>query len=115
MKFRKQAFVSAGWYFTALVVGLGFVASLPGYYARFIKFPLSQHLGLGIVLISSVSGLVSLLTAATSLALAAILFFRKPGDRMAIFVSFFLLGYGVVMAGPLELLEYLFFGKTGSI
>lgn len=115
MKFRKRNLISTGWYLTASIFGLGFIASIPGYYARFIQLPLQQHLGLGIVLISSVSGLVSLLTAATSLALAALLFFRKPDDRMAIFVSYFLLGYGVIMAGPLELLEYLIFGKTGAI
>jgi hypothetical protein len=34
---------------------------------------------------------------------------------MALFVSFFLIAYGVIMSGPLESLEYLIFGKVGSI
>jgi signal transduction histidine kinase len=43
-----------------------------------------------------------------SLALAFLLFYRKPNDAMALLVSFTLLLYGVIMTGPAEfLLDYL--------
>lgn len=39
-----------------------------------------------------------------SLVLAWMLHHQKPGDRMSVFLSYFLLYYGVVFAGPLETL-----------
>jgi signal transduction histidine kinase len=50
----------------------------------------------------------SLGASALSLALAFLLFRRKPNDAMALLVSFTLLLYGVIMTGPAEfLLDYL--------
>jgi hypothetical protein len=51
------------------------------------------------------SGLASLATVATCLALALLLYRRKRWEPMALFVSFYLIAYGIVMAGPLEFLE----------
>ncbi|HSB88418.1 MAG TPA: hypothetical protein VLD63_00185 [Anaerolineales bacterium] len=50
-------------------------------------------------------GLSSLATAVICLALSFILFRGRRDDPMALFVSFFVLIYGVVLAGPLESLE----------
>src|SRR5262249_35201752 len=51
--------------------------------------------------------LASFAAALVCLGLAGLLVWRKPGNGMALFVSFYLLVYGVVMAGPLERLEAL--------
>ncbi len=51
------------------------------------------------------SSLASLTSALVSLSLSAALFWRKAEDGMAMFVSFYLLVYGIVWAGPLEALE----------
>jgi hypothetical protein len=53
-----------------------------------------------------ISGLASFGCALLSLVLAAILFVRKRDDGMAMFISFFLIFYGIVMGGPLEALGY---------
>ncbi|CAG0949311.1 partial Signal transduction histidine-protein kinase/phosphatase DegS, partial [Anaerolineae bacterium] len=49
--------------------------------------------------------LASIAAAMTSLGLSFILFRRKPRDPMALYVSFYLLVYGVVAAGPMGTLE----------
>jgi hypothetical protein len=51
--------------------------------------------------------LASFASALVCLVLSGLLFWRKPSDRMALFVSFYLLVYGIVQAGPLERLEPL--------
>jgi hypothetical protein len=51
--------------------------------------------------------LASLASALVCVALAGLLFWRKPSERMALFVSFYLLAYGIVLAGPLERLAPL--------
>src|SRR5262249_52395048 len=48
--------------------------------------------------------LLSFAAAALSLALAALIFWRRPREWMAWVVSLTLLVYGIVMAGPLEML-----------
>lgn len=50
---------------------------------------------------------LSFSTAVFSLLLSALLYRRGSGDRMALFLSLYLLPYGVSMAGPLEMLEPL--------
>ena len=51
--------------------------------------------------------MASITAALVSLSLATLLFMRKSNDGMAMFVSFLLLTYGVVMAGPLERLTLI--------
>src|SRR5512139_569781 len=83
------------------------IASLPGY-GRFISDPNSQLADASPAYIQSIeiaSALSSIGTACLSLSLAFILFWRKRAEAMAVFASFFLLGYGIIMAGPLEALE----------
>ena len=59
------------------------------------------------------SGLALMAMASVSFALAFLLFQRRRHDRMALFVSFYVLIYGVVMAGPLEYLNPLDSGCAG--
>jgi hypothetical protein len=104
------------WLGTALLALSVFIASIPGYVlvasrgdfsGRVVEAPVGpvHVLGLAGALASFTSGLVCL-------ALAGLLFWRKPSDRMALFVSFYLLAFGTVMAGPLERLDALVPGSA---
>jgi signal transduction histidine kinase len=109
----KSASLTGGWvritrlaWYLAASAALGIlVASIPGYYrvlqtgifANFlVEAPtiLSRGLNLAYVVLSISAALISF-------ALAWILFSRKPSERMAVFLSFYLLAYGVWFAGPL--------------
>jgi hypothetical protein len=48
--------------------------------------------------------LIALSASLMSIALGAILFWRKPDERLAVYASLFLMGFGVISAGPLETL-----------
>jgi hypothetical protein len=56
-----------------------------------------------------------LLCALISLGLATFLFLRKPGDRAALIISFFLLAFGFIISGPLEMVEYLVSHQIGPV
>jgi len=56
------------------------------------------------------SGLTSLASALLCLGMAFLLFKQKRHDGMALYVSFYVLAYGIVMSGPLENLSPLFPG-----
>jgi hypothetical protein len=95
----------------ALALGL-FVASIPGYASNVLTLGKADWMGAPVeapaalvfaldllgVLASGVAALLCLI-------LAAVLFLRKTDDWMVIFVSSYLLVYGVVLAGPLERAE----------
>jgi hypothetical protein len=86
----------------ASIPGYGLVASQGHLAGQVVAAPA------GLVRALDVAGaLASLTSALVCVALAGLLFWRKPSDRMALFVSFYLLVYGIVLAGPLERLEPL--------
>ena len=58
------------------------------------------------------SGATSLLTAVVCLFLSLILFLQKRRDPMALFVSFFIMAYGVIFVGPLDNLDALVPGAS---
>ena len=97
----------AAWVVVA-VLALGvFLASISGYSIAFQgqnPFTPGSDSSSGFFVLS---GLASMATAFVSFALAFLLFRRRRNDRMALFVSFYVLSYGVVMAGPLEYLNPL--------
>jgi hypothetical protein len=100
-----QALVRAIWLVTALIAFSIFVLALPGY-LRLFGEPLRIQASAAFIATFTLIGLLaSLLAAALSLALAVVLYWRKPNDKMAVFISFFLLAYGIIMAGPLERLR----------
>lgn len=102
---RRLALARALWVAVALLAAGLFVASLPGYRSGFI---LVAHVDAPPEFVSAfqnVSALISIASALLCLTLAVLLFWRKPADGMALFVSFYLLGYGTIMAGPLEAFE----------
>ena len=90
------------------IVAIGIlIVSLPGY-ARFVSNPQFNMLDASPTYIKTVqiaSVLTSIGAACLSIILSAILFRRKRNEVIAVFASFFLLGHGIIMAGPLEALN----------
>src|SRR5574341_487604 len=100
------------------VVAIGIlIVSLPGY-ARFVSNPQFNMVDASPIYIKAVqfaSVLTSIGTACLSIVLSTILFRRKRTEAMAVFASFFLLGHGIIMAGPLEALSAFEPGKFTSV
>jgi signal transduction histidine kinase len=98
------------WSVCAALALLIFLAAIPlGYAQRFsgtFGVPIDAP-GWYIAVMSVAQAVVSMLMAVVCLALAAILFWKRRQEPMTLFVSFFLLAYGIVMAGPLEALNGL--------
>jgi hypothetical protein len=59
-----------------------------------------------ILAVQVISSLLSLAVVFLCLGMAAVLFLRKPHDRMALYLSFFLILYAMLMSGPLEAFLY---------
>ncbi len=100
--------IHAAWIVLALAAFGMFVASLPAYTLRAIGAQTDTVYDAPpafVRVIILVNVLASIAAALTSLGLAFILFRRKPRDPMAMYVSFYLLAYGVVAAGPLGMLD----------
>ncbi len=93
------------------------IAALPGY-ARHIANPPLNVVDASPAFVKAMrvaSMLASIATALLCIILSAILFWRKRDEAMAVFASFFLLGYGVIMAGPLEALSAFEPGEFTSL
>lgn len=103
------ALAQSAWLVIAAFALLVFLAAIPlGYALRFsgaLIGPPVDAPAWYIAVVNFVQGAVSMLAASVSLALAGILFWKKRDDHGALFVSFYLLAYGIVMAGPLEALN----------
>jgi hypothetical protein len=83
------------------------VVAVPGYLGGF-GFDRPVDAPAEMIAVLGLAGTVaSLLAALTSLILAAFIFWRRSGDSMALLVSYFLLFYGTIMAGPLEAIDIL--------
>ena len=94
-----------GWLILAAVALFILVTSLPGY--ALLMSDQAGHVwadnsSTSAAVFFALSVLASLSSALLSLGLAAMLFRRRFEDPTAAALSFFLLLYGVVMAGPLE-------------
>ena len=100
--------IHAAWIVLALVALCIFIGSLAAYGLKGIGAQASVVYDAPptfVRVITVVNVLASIAAALTSLGLAFILFRRKPRDPMAMYVSFYLLVYGVVAAGPLGMLD----------
>jgi signal transduction histidine kinase len=99
------------------VVAVGIlIASLPGY-VRYITTMQVNTVDASPIFLKTIriaSMLTSMGAACLSIVLSAILFRRKRNEVMAVFASFFLLGHGIIMAGPLEALNAFEPGKYTS-
>ena len=106
---RLQVARAAWWVAAAIAAGI-FIISLPAYLLNLGQGPPDvvaniEPLARFVFAMDVLNALASLAAALLSLVLAAVLFRRKPDDWMALFVSFYLLAHGILLAGPLEELE----------
>lgn len=94
-----------GWGVLALAALSVLIASLPGYGLKFLgrlaHLPV-ENPSLGIRIITAGSAVASLASALLSMGLSFMLFRRRFTDPAAAVLSFYLLLYGVLMAGPIE-------------
>jgi hypothetical protein len=113
---RWLGLARAVWVGTAILALGVLVASIPGYVLVASRGDYAGRVveaSAGLVHVLDLAGaLASFAAALVCLALAGLLYWRKPGDGMALFVSFYLLMYGIVMAGPLEKLDALVPGSS---
>jgi len=106
---RRLVIARAAWgVIAALALGL-FVASIPAYVltlgeAAWFGAPVEAPDNV-VFMLDLLGVLASMMAALLCLTLAAVLFWRKSDDWMVIFISSYLLAYGVVLAGPLERAE----------
>jgi signal transduction histidine kinase len=93
------------WVILALVALGILISSLPGYAVRMtgqLSHVSSEEPTASIIVFAASSGLASLASAVLSLGLAWMFFRRRFDEPVAAALSFYLLIYAVVMAGPLE-------------
>ncbi len=115
---RLLRIVRAAWVMIAVLAGVILVLSLPaailainqgaylqGHQGTIANNPDATPTTLDIAVTMLGIG-VGLSAALISVILAIIIFWRKPTERMAVFVSFYLLFTGVALNGPLELMEF---------
>lgn len=112
---RDKQVVRLAWIIGAVIASVTILASLPGY---LLGFPVNTPVQASAEAMSAfrwIGIITSLTVAVVSLFLSAVLIWRKPNERMAVFVSFYLVVYGPVMGGPLEALSsYLDWGQSFS-
>ncbi len=104
---RRLRWARAVWIVFAAIAAGVLVAATPGYA---LAFRGQDPLTAGVETFNGFrifNGVASLGSAVICVILAFLLFQRKRDDSMALFVSFYLLAYGTVLAGPLEYLEPL--------
>lgn len=93
------------WFITATIAILVIGLSIPGYgkliNSNTIGVPVNASPGY-VAVLQATSTFASMTAALVAFSLAVILFWRKRSETMALFVSWYLLIYSIVMAGPLE-------------
>lgn len=108
VEIKWQRIARIGWILFAIIAAFILIGSLPGYWSRW-QGQFSHSNGYesppGAHMFAIAGGIASLASAMLSIGLSTLLFRRKFSDPVAMLVSYFLLIYGIVMAGPLEHLE----------
>ena len=93
------------WVFLALLAALVLITSLPGYLPKFsgqLDHVSAESTNSAASFFAAASALTSLFTAILALGLALILFWRKFEEPAAAALAFYLMFYGIIMAGPME-------------
>jgi hypothetical protein len=104
---RNKRWLKAARYAWLILAGVTLIfvaAALPGYLAGFPS-DVETSVQVSAELISAtriISSIASLAAALLSIGLAVLLYFRRPQDSMALFISYYLLLYALVMTGMLE-------------
>jgi signal transduction histidine kinase len=108
---RRWLRLARGACYPAFAAALGlFIASIPGYIVLApLGFDPNTRIEPGspalLLLLNVLGGLFSVITVLLSFFLAFILFRRRPDDRMALFLSYYLLAFGILAVGPAEALQ----------
>ncbi|HZQ08245.1 MAG TPA: hypothetical protein VFD70_16795 [Anaerolineae bacterium] len=110
MKFVKALWVLALGASLVILVG-----SLPAYWALANGRPNPVPFNPEPQSTAWLNALVSVSCAALCVALAVLLFVKKSNDRMALFLSFYLMLYGIILAGPLETFLPFWFPASGAL
>jgi signal transduction histidine kinase len=101
-------------FYPLVAIALGFIAiSVPAYISVRPEELYSNPVALPPVFLYAfhIAAVIAFTTVALiSVVLSVVLFLKRPDDRMALFLSYFLLVYAVVEAGPLASLESLWPG-----
>jgi signal transduction histidine kinase len=112
---RWLRLAQVAWIVLALAALAILLTSLPGY-AQSLQGQLGHISGgdqsLGVTLLAVLSGLASLASALLSLTLATVFFRRRFSEPAAAALSFYLVTYAVVMAGPLETWSTYWYGDV---
>lgn len=98
-----------GWVVLAVVAVVILLLAIPGYAVRRPMGNLSSHLVydptpfmLAVHRLNLAAGFISVLL---SYGLALLLFEKRPDDRMALFMAYYLVIHGLLFGGPVEMLE----------
>jgi len=104
------------WFVCASVVALVLLGALPTYYSHYTQVVRVNPNSLGEFNLSLqvLVGLSDLASSFISFALAVLLFWRKPNDRMALFASFFFLITAVVWIYALDYFLTAYFGAPST-
>ncbi len=108
-RLRWRTAAQIAWPICAGLALLILLAGIPTGYARFFRgaglpAPIAAPPWY-VASFSVVMGVVSLAAASVSLALAAVIFWKKRDDAGALFVSYYLSAHGSIRGGPLEALN----------
>lgn len=105
---RWLRWTRAAWYVAAVLVLAIVILAIPGYIRAipggFSVIQFAPNPSPVVLAINAISALISLATVLLSLFLAYQLFRRRPTDRMALFLSFYLLGFGL-FSGAFEVAD----------
>jgi signal transduction histidine kinase len=97
------------WVLAAVLSFTVLILSLPGYVARTPIGNLGSHLVFKtttlLLVLHHLNSVISILSAVLSLSLAFFLFIKISDQRMGLFLAFYLLAHGILLAGPIEMLE----------
>jgi signal transduction histidine kinase len=104
---RWQSRARTAWYVAAVLTLAVVILAIPGYIRAMPKgfsvFEFAANPSPVVLAINVLTALISFATAILSLYLAFLLFHRWPDDRMALFLSFYLLVFGIY-SGPFDML-----------
>ncbi|MEJ2599427.1 MAG: GAF domain-containing sensor histidine kinase [Anaerolineales bacterium] len=103
-----RRFAKIAWYPLAAIALVFIAISIPAYIGATTEELYGLPVALSPVFLNAFNiGSTIAFTAAAlvSVALSAVLFLKRPDDKMALFISYFLLVYAVVEAGPLASLD----------
>jgi signal transduction histidine kinase len=102
---RALRIARLGWIVLTLLASGILISAFPGYMLKFrgqLAHATPDQLGGAVGIFAAASGIASLVSALLSYSLSFTLFRRKFEEPAATALSFYLMGYAVIMAGPLE-------------